>query len=220
MIQGILFDLDDTLYAYAPAHEKADAALTKAAAADLSISRETWEHTYSLAKAQVKARIPTQGASHNRLLYIQNTLELLQVKPVPMSLRLYECYWDTFLSNMHLQPNVRSCLDFCVQNGIKLGICSDLTAHIQHRKLEKLGLCAYFDAIVTSEEAGAEKPDERMFFYALEQLKTPKKDTLFVGDSLQKDIDGAKAFGLKSMLAKDFFEQYECYIRESSCVKR
>lgn len=220
MIQGILFDLDDTLYAYAPAHEQATAALTKAAVTDLSISRETWEHAYSFAKAQVKARIPTQGASHNRLLYIQNALELLQVKPVPISLRLYERYWRTFLSNMHLHPNVRSCLDFCARNGIKMGICSDLTAYIQHRKLEKLGLCVYFDAIVTSEEAGAEKPDERMFFYSLEKLRTPKNHTLFVGDSLEKDIDGGTAFGLKSILAKDFFENYECYIRESYCDKR
>lgn len=33
-----------------------------------------------------------------------------------------------------------------------------MTAYVQYRKLEAIGVTSYIDFIVTSEEAGAEKP--------------------------------------------------------------
>ena len=41
---------------------------------------------------------------------------------------------------------------------IRIGIGTDMTAYVQYRKLEAIGVTSYIDFIVTSEEAGAEKP--------------------------------------------------------------
>ena len=44
-----------------------------------------------------------------------------------------------------------------------IGILTDLTSHIQLRKLTYFGLEDIFDAVVTSEEVGADKPNDKVF---------------------------------------------------------
>ena len=79
---------------------------------------------------------------------------------------------------------------------MKIGICTDLTAHIQHRKIRKLGLSEWIDEIVTSEEAGAEKPNEKIYQMILKKLKTSPENTIFVGDDLEKDVKGGIENGI------------------------
>lgn len=74
---------------------------------------------------------------------------------------------------------------------------SDFT---QLNRLRRAGLMAYTHAVVTSERAGAGKPDARMFACALEQLGGPdKRRCVMVGDSLEADILGARRFGLDTI---------------------
>ena len=75
---------------------------------------------------------------------------------------------------------------------------SDLTAHIQYRKIQKLNIGKYIDFIVTSEESGREKPHAYPFMLALEKLKLTNKDLFMVGDSFKKDIVGALNMGIES----------------------
>jgi FMN phosphatase YigB (HAD superfamily) len=45
--------------------------------------------------------------------------------------------------------------------------------------------------------AGYHQPDRRIFLAALEALGTPPGRSVFVGDSLKRDMLGAKALGMK-----------------------
>ena len=83
---------------------------------------------------------------------------------------------------------------------IKIAVLTDLTAHIQHRKLKKLGIAQYIDVLVTSEEAGTEKPDLKMFKLVKEKLNMESEELLMIGDSKKKDIEGAEAAGIKGIL--------------------
>ena len=58
----------------------------------------------------------------------------------------------------------------------------DLT-EVQHRKLEMVGMTKYFDTIVLSEQAGANKPSQKFFDYAFEQTKATPESTLMIGDN-------------------------------------
>ena len=80
-----------------------------------------------------------------------------------------------------------------------MGICTDLTVHIQHRKIRKLRIDEYIDAIVTSEEAGVEKPDFKMYNKILEKLDVNPEEALFIGDSLKKDVLGPMEYGMKAL---------------------
>lgn len=61
--------------------------------------------------------------------------------------------------------------------------------------LARLGLADRFATVVTSAEAGAEKPDPALFRQALERIRVPAERALHVGDEAV-DRDGAHAAGL------------------------
>jgi putative hydrolase of the HAD superfamily len=66
--------------------------------------------------------------------------------------------------------------------------------------LAELGLGAALDAVVLSAEVGAPKPSERIFRAALERLGTAPARSLFVGDSLETDVAGAREAGMHAVL--------------------
>lgn len=107
MLQAIIFDLDDTLYAYNPLDKKARANVEKFTCEMLDISSEQYKEAYQFGRQETKKRLLDVGAGHNRLLYCQKTLEYLGVPPMPLSLRMYEQYWGTFLQEMKVFAGVK-----------------------------------------------------------------------------------------------------------------
>ncbi len=70
-------------------------------------------------------------------------------------------------------------------------------AEVQRPRFASSGLCGYFADIVISEEAGAAKPDPRIFDAAFQAMSWPKKEeVLIVGDSLASDIKGGNDYGI------------------------
>jgi putative hydrolase of the HAD superfamily len=78
--------------------------------------------------------------------------------------------------------------------GLGLAVVSNWDVAL-HGYLEQLGLAGRFEAVVTSAEAGAPKPDPRIFELALERLRVPPERALHVGDS-EADEEGARAAGM------------------------
>ena len=66
--------------------------------------------------------------------------------------------------------------------------------------LEKYGLNQYFDIVVLSYESGLLKSDPKMFELALKKLKVKKSEAVMVGDSIESDIRGAQAAGIRAIL--------------------
>jgi HAD superfamily hydrolase (TIGR01509 family) len=66
--------------------------------------------------------------------------------------------------------------------------------------LAGLGLGGLLDGIVTSAEAGFRKPDPRIFEAALTAVQCEPERALFVGDSLNVDVAGGRAAGIRSVL--------------------
>ena len=200
MIKAVIFDLDGTLFDYTRSHNAALVNLTLEGGRLLNISQAEFSIAYEWGREKVKNNIPIQAASHNRLLYIENALEHLGFKPALFALNLYDVYWNTFLDNMSLLEEADELLEYLRRKGIKICLCSDLTAHIQYRKLRKLSIETCFDYIVTSEEAGIEKPNKRIFHLALDKLNVKAEEAVFIGDNKDRDIKGAEEVGMKAFL--------------------
>jgi HAD superfamily hydrolase (TIGR01549 family) len=66
--------------------------------------------------------------------------------------------------------------------------------------LSELGLGGLLDEIVVSAEAGVSKPDPSLFELALRRLRCSARKALFVGDSLETDVAGALAAGMRAAL--------------------
>jgi len=77
----------------------------------------------------------------------------------------------------------------------RLGIVSNFYGNLATVCAE-VGLAALFDVIVDSARVGVTKPDARIFRHALDALGVAPAATVFVGDSLPRDMGGARALGM------------------------
>ena len=199
MIRAVIFDLDDTLYGYEALDREGRDRVRDYTCEKLAITRQRYDEAYSYGRSETKRQLGDVAASHNRMLYCQKTLEYLGVNPMPLALRMYEIYWGTFLEKMQVFNGVRQFMDCMHAHGITMMICTDLTAHIQHRKIEALGIADDIRYLVTSEEAGREKPAPAMFELCLKKLNMAPEEVCYIGDSPVKDVEGARAAGMRAV---------------------
>jgi putative hydrolase of the HAD superfamily len=66
--------------------------------------------------------------------------------------------------------------------------------------LERCGLGGSFDGVVTSAGTGSRKPDPAIFEAALELARCSPERALHVGDTVEEDVAGAAAAGIRSLL--------------------
>lgn len=197
-------DLDDTIYAYDPCNKAAFDACSKFALETYSIEPEIFKTHWDNGRKRVHTDLNSQGSSHSRLLYAQKLSESFFGFTHPrFAIEIEEMYWNTFLETMKWNQSIKTILEEAKGVGMEMCIVTDLTAHIQLRKWEKLQLSSYFKYLISSEEAGIEKPHPKMFELALEKLALKPEEVLMFGDSARKDVEGAQALGIKSYLVKD-----------------
>jgi putative hydrolase of the HAD superfamily len=78
-----------------------------------------------------------------------------------------------------------------------LAVATNGPADVQAAKLRGARLNDFFPIVVASSEVGFGKPDPRIFQAAVERMGVPLKEVLVVGDSLEKDVVGSAAAGLR-----------------------
>ena len=198
--KALIFDTDNTLYSYLPAHKAARNALALKANKLLGVSCELFNEKLEEARMHVKQRLSETASSHSRLLYIQRSIELLGIKSqLLLTLDLEQTYWRTFLQSCELFPGIKELLIKLKELKIQTAIITDLTSQIQFRKIIFFGLEDLFDFIVTSEESGCDKPNPDSFKLLIEKLNLSPHECWMIGDNLNADIKGANEFGLVSI---------------------
>lgn len=95
-------------------------------------------------------------------------------------------------------PEVHEVLDQLDARGIPAAVVSNFDSRL-HPILHDLGLHARFHTVLCSSEAGAAKPDARIFAQACQALGHDPHQTLHAGDSRQADLEGARAAGLHAL---------------------
>ena len=83
----------------------------------------------------------------------------------------------------------------------KLGVVSNFYGNVPVI-LDEMGLSQFLDVIIDSERIGVRKPDPRIFIKAIEALKVNPSDTVFVGDSYERDMIPCKRLGMKVVWLK------------------
>jgi putative hydrolase of the HAD superfamily len=86
-----------------------------------------------------------------------------------------------------------------LKKNFRLALLTNGAPDIQGTKIDGSNLASFFDAIIISGDHGFGKPDPRIFHLALKRLKVAAHEAVMVGDSLNRDITGARDAGLRTI---------------------
>jgi HAD superfamily hydrolase (TIGR01549 family) len=99
--------------------------------------------------------------------------------------------------NFELFEDALPVLDELRGAGLRLGLVSngirDLSEFVVHHRLD-------VDAVVGSRAHGFVKPHPTIFEAALQQLGVAAAEAAMVGDSIEEDVEGARALGMRAIL--------------------
>lgn len=102
-------------------------------------------------------------------------------------------------NRVSLFPAIVEVLDHCRKSGLKTGIVTSSYRHLVRPSLDRTGIAAYFDLIVTAEDVANLKPHPEPVLMAIEKLGGSPASTLMIGDS-HADVQAGKAAGTATAL--------------------
>ena len=91
------------------------------------------------------------------------------------------------------KPRLRETIETLHAMGLRMGIVSNIisTSLVPHM-LNEYGIAQYMECTVMSSAAGYRKPDPRIFEIALREMGVTAEETCYVGDTISRDVIGAK----------------------------
>lgn len=134
-----------------------------------------------------------------RILRFRNTLLQFGVKNDKLARTIGDLYIERCPRRTALMPGALEVLDH-LHGKCALHIITNGFQETQHTKLNSSGLVGYFDCIITSEKAGARKPEPRIFRYALNKARASASESAMIGDDVKADIHGARSAGMDQLL--------------------
>jgi putative hydrolase of the HAD superfamily len=143
-----------------------------------------------------------EGAGAESLAALRGRCALVLREQLPATAGLSEReLTEALLDSLRFVPHedAAPALAALRQAGLRLGVVSNWDCSLGN-VLSQLGLGGAIDAVVVSAEVGAPKPDPAIFRAALAALRCEAEDALFVGDSLETDVEGARAAGIRALL--------------------
>ena len=193
--KAILFDLDNTMLDFMgmkrEASRKAAEAMIKA-----GLEGEAEELSRKLFDFYLEYGIESDDAFEKYLVR-----EFGEAHP-----RILAAAINAYLKEKYLHlkpyPGVPETLRELKDRGYKLGLVSDGLRLKAWMRLNETKLDKYFDVVVTHEDTGKMKPNPEPFTKACKKLNVKPEECLFIGDWPERDIEGAKAVGMKTCLAK------------------
>jgi len=99
-------------------------------------------------------------------------------------------------------PYVLETLEMLKNRGMKLGIITDAKRKKAMQRIKAMNITDFFDIIITFEDTGEKKPSKKPFRLAMKKLNLKPVEILFVGDSMERDIQPAKNLGMKTLRVK------------------
>lgn len=192
--KAILFDMDDTILAYS--HN----------------TDHSWQEVCSRFASRVgnlKPEVLVNAIKANAALYWSDPeqhrtgrlhLDVARQQIVATALRQMDIDDSSLANDMALAyavqreeaiepfPGAIDTLLTLRERGVQLALLTNGGAETQRRRIERHQLVPLFDYILIEGEFGVGKPNERVYLYALDQLKVIPHDAWMVGDNLEWEV--------------------------------
>ncbi len=209
-VDGILFDLGNTLVDFAPVSTRvlyeSGARNSYDYLKEIGVEipsfagyrrRQIWRIRWHYIKSRATAR------EFNSLEVIRSLADDMDHHFTPEDIMELAWLWYKPLrESATVEKGLAGVLERLRDAGLKLGIVSNtfVPGRILDRHLDQEGLLEFFPVRVYSCDVRFRKPDRRIFKIALRRADLQARRTVFVGDSPRADVIGANRVGMISVL--------------------
>lgn len=158
---------------------------------------ESFHQTYRRFNHQLWEDYRQGKIAKEALKYVrfQMTLEAFGKKDMQLARQLGSDYVAISATKTHVFPYAHEVLTY-LKARYRLFIITNGFEEVQYKKIRNSGLEEYFEGIITSEQAGVQKPHGEIFRLALQKAAVTPEESLMVGDDIEGDIKGAQAWGM------------------------
>ena len=207
-IKAVLFDMFDTLMLieknhafYIPSLKRAQKFLVKN---HINVKFGIFKDAYVKARNALYAEADPKLEEPHFNLRISKALESLGYVDLENSIieGATNEFCEGFMEYVRIDEHAKSALEKLHQK-YKLGIVSNfaipecVTKLLEEHSLDKL-----FDVVIVSGAVNKKKPSSEVFQKALVEIGVRAENAVFVGDTVEADILGAKTAGMKSIFVE------------------
>lgn len=193
-VKAVLFDLDNTLIDFMRMKRECVRAAVKAMRENgLPVSQKRGEDLVWKLYAK-------HGYEHQKVFQklLRQTIKEVNHRILAAGIVAYR---KTKRGLVFSYPGVRKTLYVLKKKGYKLGVLTDAPRLQAWTRLVEMRVQNFFDVVVSFDETRKHKPRLLPFKKAVSALGFKPKQVLMVGDSVERDIAGAKRVGMRTALA-------------------
>lgn len=171
--------------------------------AGFNVGHEKFLEAYAQAHEKYRVIRYQQLVEVTNAIWISEALNLLGFKTTPEDSRIktaVNLFFEDYLTSLKTRKGAKKLLKWLSMENYKLGLVSNFTyAPLIYGALRKTGLNLFFDVVLVSADVGLRKPHVKIFEEALKKLGVKADEAVYVGDSPDEDIKGAKQLGIKTI---------------------
>jgi len=214
MIKAVFFDLYNTLVGYDPPREEIQVRILKELGVEVSpeaLLRPIMTADDFIYQEHARSPISKRSKEETMALYAQYHGIILREAGLDASQELIANILKKWMHSNYklvLFDDVVPALTQLKELGLILGLISNVDRDITSL-YQELGLSAWLQVVVTSQEVGFNKPQPEIFQEALKQAGVKSSEAIYVGDQHQIDVVGANEAGMQGILLDrgGFFEE-------------
>lgn len=208
-VKAVLFDLFDTLMIIRKNHDFYSPSLLRMykflGENGVDVPLERFQEAYNKARDELYAKADPNLEEPHFNVRTALTLKMLGYRydaSSPLVVSASAVWCDEFMKYVYLDKDAEPLLR-SLHGRYKLGIVSNYAIPECVDKLLKThGLNALFDVVVVSGAVNKRKPSPEIFNRTLNALGVSAAETVFVGDTMDADVTGPKAVGMKAVYIK------------------
>jgi HAD superfamily hydrolase (TIGR01662 family) len=226
LIKVVLFDLFDTLMLIERNHEFYSPSLMRMYKylnkKGIDVSFDVFNQAYLEVRDELYTKADPNLEEPHFNVRVANTLQSLGYNYTVSSPIVAEAsaeFCMEFMTFVTLDPEAKKMLH-SLHGKYKLGIVSNFAIpECVQTLLQKYGLEGLFDVVVVSAAVNKRKPSPEIFEKTLKALGVSAGEAVFVGDTVDADIAGAKAVGMRAVYVERRFQKESENVRADVTIK-
>jgi putative hydrolase of the HAD superfamily len=204
LVQGVIFDFDNTLARLAQPLEELMAAGAKAAEAYMRSTGMELPADFAPNIVEARRFAEEKSLEEKEEHLADDALSfLLQFYGYPASRmdpqvlkQAVDIFYAPEMTAWRLMPGIKQVLQALLDDGCKLALLANYNCdRVFQRTIDYLGLRPYFDVCLCSAAVEYRKPDSNFFEIVLERWDALAYEVVVVGDSLVDDVQGGLEMG-------------------------